>query len=208
MALLILDEDLQRRLIAERKRTDGDRYDEVWDGVRVMSPLADDQHQLLQCQFSKVFQIVIGDTGRGQVRPGVNISDREKMWKKNYRVPDVVVFLKGTTAKNCSTHWMGGPDFVVEITSPGDRSRDKLPFYSKIGTKEFLIVDRNRWQLELYRLKKDELKRIGDSHGTKPAPLVSKVLPFHFRLLDGDAGPQIEITNSEDSQQWLISTTS
>ena len=38
-----------------------------------------------------------------------------------------------TRAKNCRTHWLGGPDFAVEIVSEDDRTRDKIPFYSESG---------------------------------------------------------------------------
>ena len=45
MSLLVSDPELKERLLAERRASGGDRYDEVWDGVYVMSPLADDEHQ-------------------------------------------------------------------------------------------------------------------------------------------------------------------
>ena len=38
---------------------------------------------------------------------------------------------------------VGGPDFLVEVASPGDRSLDKLAFYEGIGVRELLMVDRD-----------------------------------------------------------------
>ena len=63
---------------------------------------------------------------RIRIFPGCNVSDRPKRWKKNYRCPDVAVFLPGNPAEDRETHWFGGPDFAVEILSPYDRSREKL----------------------------------------------------------------------------------
>lgn len=94
----------------------------------MMSPLADDEHQEFQCALGAVFIGVLAGDARFKVRCGVNVSDQESDWKQNYRCPDVVVFAPDTAAKNCGTYWLGGPDFAVEITSPHDRSREKLDF--------------------------------------------------------------------------------
>ena len=75
----------------------------------------------------------------GQVFPGVNLSDRDDDWKQNFREPDVAVFLRDGKAINHGTHWQGAADFLVEIISPGERTRDKIPFYSGIGVVELLI---------------------------------------------------------------------
>src|SRR5437762_13161398 len=97
MAIVVSDRDLERRLKAERRRSGADRYDEVWEGVYHMPPLAADDHQEIVCELTTIFTVTIKWAGLGLVRPGVNVSDREKGWKFNYRVPDVAVFLTGTT---------------------------------------------------------------------------------------------------------------
>ena len=114
---------------------------------------------------------VIWESRLGKVMAGVNVSDREHGWKKNYRCPDVVVFLNHTKAVDCDTFWFGGPDFAVEIASPGDRSREKLEFYAKVGTRELLLVDRKPWSLELYRLDGEKLcpRRKVDARQTRLA---------------------------------------
>jgi len=47
---------------------------------------------------------------------------------------------------------VGGPDFAVEILNPGDRTPEKLPFYASVNVRELLVVDRDPWSLELFRL--------------------------------------------------------
>src|SRR5687768_1833214 len=140
MDLLVTDPRDQERLIAERQASGGDRFDEVWEGTYVMAPIANDEHQELQAKLVAVFQTVVGWSGEGLVHGGVNVSDRDEGWEHNYRCPDVVVFMKGTSARNCDTHWVGGPDFAVEIRSPGDRTPQKLPFYAAVNVRELLVI--------------------------------------------------------------------
>ena len=204
MPMLINDRKLEAKLLKRRRLSGGDRYDEVWDGVYIMSPLANDEHQRLVGKFSRVIDEVIGDPGLGEVRPGVNVSDRGKGWRRNFRCPDVAVKLNGGLAKILKNHWCGGPDFVVEIASKGDRSLEKLDFYSAIGTRELLIVNREPWSLELYELREGTLVSAGASKIGSPTPLSSEVLPLTFRLIEGSPKPRIEVIHIESGQTWVI----
>lgn len=204
MPILIDDPKLESRILRRRRLTGADRYDEVWDGVYLMSPLANDEHQKLVGKFYRVLDEAIGDSGLGEVRPGVNVSDREKGWKKNYRCPDVAVNLIGGLARILENHWVGGPDFLVEIVSGGDRTRQKLDFYATIGTREVLIVDRDPWSLELYALRDGRLVPTGVSRAESPITLASQVLPLTFRLVEGQGTPRIEVAHPETARTWLI----
>ena len=203
MVALILDPLLEDGLIADRRAGGLDRYDEVWDGVYVMSPLANDEHQDLATGIATVLRITIQWTGLGQVRQGINVSDRREDWKQNYRCPDVAVFLNDSPAANCDTFWLGGPDVAVEIVSPHDRSREKFHFYASVGTRELLIVDRYPWALELYRLQERELRLVGRRTAGELGMLASEVLPLSWRLVDGPR-PQIEVVHADGGQRWLV----
>lgn len=205
MAALIQDIDLSRRLIAERKRLGHDRLDEVWDGTYVIYAPVDNEHQEIQAQFIYVLGGLIESSFlRGKLYPGVNVSDRQRLWKKNYRCPDITFFLKETKSINCGEFHFGGPDFAVEIVSPGDRSREKLDFYAKVGTRELLIVDRKPWALELYRLEGEALTRVGKSTPTKRDWLTSEVVPLKFRLVAGKSRPEIEAVHATTRKKWRI----
>ena len=195
----LTDEDL-----STRHESGGDRYDEVWDGVYVMSPLANVEHQILATQLAAVIQMAIGVGDAGIAIAGVNVSDREVDWTKNYRCPDVAVILKGCAAKNCGTHWFGGPDFLVEIVSPDDLSRQKFDFYASIKVRELLIVDRMPWALELYRLEAEELQSVGRTTVESPIQLQSTVLPLNFRLIPGTVRPVIEVMHNDGRQAWRV----
>ena len=84
----------------------------------------------------------LGDARTCSVFPGATSAIAPTNWTKNYRCPDVAVFLPGNPAEDRETHWLGGPDFAVEIVSRDDRSRKKFDFYAKVGVRELLLVDR------------------------------------------------------------------
>ncbi len=200
----VLDPKLVERLKAEREACGGDRYDEVWDGVYVMPPLPNDEHQELVMGLSYALQDVVGWTGLGDVRPGVNVSDREQGWEHNYRGPDVAVMLRGGRARNLGTHWVGGPDLLVEIISPNDETRQKLPFYGQIGVRELLLIDQAPWALELYQLQGVQLVQVGRATVDTPAVLTSAVVPLTFALQPGTGRPRIEVIHTASGRHWLV----
>jgi Uma2 family endonuclease len=204
MAMLVFDPAMEDRLKAEREESGADRYDEVWEGVYMMAPLADDEHQDLQTKLGAIFQLTIGWPGLGLVRTGVNVSDREQGWTKNYRIPDVAVAVPDGAVRNCGTHWVGGPDFAIEIASPGDRSRDKLDFYGANHVRELLLIDRDPWKMELYRAAGAQLRLVGRSELQTEAVLNSDVVPLEFRLVAGNPRPQIEVRHTDGVQRWLV----
>lgn len=204
MDALICDPDTTEQLIAQRREWGVDQYDEIWEGVYVIAPMANDEHQSLVLELSAVMAATIQWPGLGQARPGVNVSDRKDDWKSNYRVPDVAVFLNDTQAENCDTFWYGGPDFAVEIVSPGDKTREKLDFYAKIGTRELLIIDRDPWALELCRFTDGRLASSDKATLDARANLKSDVVPLTFAMTAGDARPAIQVTHDDGQQSWAF----
>jgi Uma2 family endonuclease len=201
MTLIVTDPRDQARLIAQRREAGADRFDEVWEGDYVMAPLADDEHQDIQAGLITALRTALGRAAR--VRGGVNVTDRESDWEQNFRCPDVVAFLEGTTAENRGSHWFGGPDFAVEILSPGDRTPQKLPFYASVNVRELLVIGRSPWSLELYRLRERELVCAGRLTPGANQTLASEVLPLQFRLLTGER-PTIEVSHPASGQKWSI----
>lgn len=204
MSVLVIDPDTARRIKSEREASDHAQHDEVWDGVYIVSPIANNPHQRIIGQLTLAFLNVTDIDGGDQVFPGMNVSDCEEGWLHNYRVPDVAVVLKGNPGKDCETHWCGGPDLLVEILSPKDLARAKRDFYAKIGVRELLIVDRKPWALELYRLVEGELKLVGTSRADQPEPLSSTVLPLVFRVVPGADRPLIDVRRADGTQNWTV----
>jgi len=195
------DDVLDEGAMESRRLRGVDKYDEVWDGEIHVSPLANIPHQKIVIGLSMVLYTVVDMAGRGQVFSGVNISDRDKGWRQNFRIPDIAVILDGNPAKYCVTHWMGGPDFAVEIRSPGDETLLKIPFYEQIGTRELLVIDRDPWSLVLYRLGENGLVPAARSDLDAPEVIRSEVVPVSFRLVEDGDRPAIEVEYPEADGQ-------
>ena len=192
MAVLVCDEEIAEELIAQRQASGGDRYDEVWNGVYVMSPIANNEHQSLATQLACILSSMIDWRGLGFTLAGANITDREDDWTKNYRVPDVLVFSNGTKAIDRQSHWYGGPEFAIEIVSRGDKTLDKLDFYAAVGTQELLVIDRHPWKLTMYRYNSESKSlEITDDSELSTEPIVSHFFPVQFRLNPIEANIQI-----------------
>jgi len=204
MAVMVLDSYVEEQILAARVGKDGDQYDEVWEGVYVVTPLPTNEHQQFVNRLSVILDSVLDAEGRGIVFPGVNLSDRKRGWEQNYREPDVAVFLKDTKALNHGTHWQGAADFLVEIISPGERTRDKLPFYGGIGVVELLIIDRDPWTLELYRQDSGQLVKVGCSTPAASETLESRTVGLTFQLLPGEPRPRIQVKQPASGKQWVF----
>jgi Uma2 family endonuclease len=203
-AFMVTDPSLVRKLKARREKSPSAPRDEIWDGIYVMSPTANLEHQFFGQELWLVFREILPHAGGGIAYNVLNVSDRVKGWKENYREPDVAVYLSTNPARNCKTHMCGGPDLAVEILSEGDLARKKLDFYAKVNTRELLVLDRGPWALELYRLAEGRLQLVGTSTPERPDLLTSTVLPLTFRLVPGEGRPTIELARTDGGQTWRI----
>jgi len=183
MATLILDPGLER----ECRDRHPDCFTECWDGVRVVSPVPNDEHQDIQAGLLTFLYTIVQREHRGVVRGNVNLTNRRTKWAKNYRVPDLACFLEGSAAINRGSHWFGGADFLVEIISEGEEPHAKLDFYAGLGNRELLIVERDPWALELFRLKDGTLASTGRCDVDSDRTLNCESLGLTFRLESGSA---------------------
>jgi Uma2 family endonuclease len=161
-------------LIEERRRKGLDRWDEMWEGVLHMVPPPTDWHQLFTSdliftikQVAKPLGLLVShDTGL--YRPGT---------QKDYRVPDVLV----NRPEHRTTGRSEAAELVIEVLSPDDESRDKLPFYASLGVKEALLIDPNTRVVEAFTLQGGKLQPVKLTDRS----FVSGVLGMTFKTLDG-----------------------
>jgi Uma2 family endonuclease len=201
MPVLITDPVYEQKIRAELASSTEKRRDEVWEGVLVVPPQANNEHQRIVSNLAYAFASVV-NRAVDSVLPGCNVSDRDKDWLYNYRDPDVAVYLAGNPAKDSGTHWVGGPDLLVEVVSAGEDPRQKLDFYAKVNTREVLIVDRAPWVVELYQLQGGKLALMGKSDAANPAVFASVVLPLTFQLRPGTPRPAIVVEHTGSGQTW------
>ena len=204
MTMLIENPQFEEELIEQRQAWGADQHDEVWEGVYFMPPMANNEHQRLISLFNCVLESTVATSELGISLPGVNLAASADDWEHDYRVPDVVVFLADTAAENHDAFWTGAADFIVEITSPRDRTYEKIPFYSRLGVRELLILNRQSWALELYQQHDGSLKKVGESTLQRPAVLSSEKLPLEFRLIAGEARPQVEVRHKATGERWMV----
>lgn len=206
MTMLIQEPSISRQIIRQRRELGIDGRDEIWDGVYVVTPLANLEHQdLVGALLAILFQVVCVPK-RGRVQPGANVSDRKENWKENFRIPDLVVALNESNACDCGTHWFGGPDFLVEVISPEESyQEEKRAFYERIGVRELLTVNRDTRHLALYRSTENALALTGQSDSSNSSELDSMVLPLSFRWTGTEQAPRTKVDQTDgDRNSWLI----
>jgi Uma2 family endonuclease len=201
----ILDPLLIDAFIRERQQQGIDGHDEIWEGVYTVPALANNDHQDLATSLAVFLFQVVNLEGRGRVQAGANVSDRRKGWENRCRVPDIVVVLNDGKAVDCGTHWMGGPDFLVEVQSPRDESDEKIPFYSELKVRELLIVHRDTRALRLFRHNGEELALVGPSAFRGGQWLISQVVPLAFRKKGGKKSPRTEVCRTDgQAGSWTV----
>ena len=94
MYVLINDEAFANELISQRQATGIDRYDEVWEGIYIMPPIANKEHQSLATELSASLVTVIDWKGLGCTLAGANVSDRQADWTTNLSDSRRISFLQ------------------------------------------------------------------------------------------------------------------
>lgn len=131
------------QLIERRRRLGLDSYDEMWEGVYHMAPMARFGHGQLQAQ-------ILGLLGPLADRAGLLASGPFNLGKPDdFRVPDAGLH-RGHPDPDAT--YLDTAAVVVEIVSPGDETYDKLPFYAAHGVDEMLIVDPANRRVAIFAL--------------------------------------------------------
>jgi Uma2 family endonuclease len=199
--VVILEPKFFREWIRQRQMRDIDQDDEVWEGVYVVAPVRTLAQQELIAALSVILSKTAPPDDHPQIFAGANVSDRRVGWDWNFRCPDIVVVLQNSRAVDCNTHWLGGPDFVIEIERPGDEMEQKLSFYRKIHVRELLVIHRETRELRLYR--HDGLVEQTRYQGGKW--LVSSVLPLAFRRIATRRGARTEVRRTDgEPGRWTV----
>lgn len=133
MATLVLDPQPAEidALVQRREALGLDHRDEVWQGVLHMNPLPSYRHERLSSILHRLLGPCADAAGLEMVGTvGIGVTD-------DNRVPDLTL----QRPQDAQPQWQQTAAIVVEIVSPGDKSRDKFDFYAAHDVDEVLIVD-------------------------------------------------------------------
>jgi Uma2 family endonuclease len=143
--------DVPPGLVAWRKRTGADKWDEMWEGVLHMAPMPNREHQDLEWATETYLRLHWAPSLGGRVYHNINVA-APGAWPNDYRIPDLVLLTPQRFGIDHNEYFDGAPDIVVEIRSPGDESVEKLEFYARIGVPEVWIIDRDTRVPEIHTL--------------------------------------------------------
>jgi Uma2 family endonuclease len=138
-------------LLAWRKRTDSDKWDEMWEGVLHMPPMPNREHQDFEWLIESYLRTRWAPLYGARVYHNINVASPGG-WPNNYRIPDLVLLTPSRFGIDRNEYFEGAPDVAVEIRSPGDESYEKLEFYARIAVPEVWIIDRDSKTPEIYTL--------------------------------------------------------
>jgi Uma2 family endonuclease len=179
-------QELPSWIVEGRRLRGDDRRDEVWEGVLHVAPQPVAAHQLLATQLGIVLSNIARGRGLwvvlepGHYQPGVD---------NNYRVPDVALFANEHLADRGIE---GRAELVIEILSPHDESREKLPFYAKVGTPEAWLIAPRTCELEVFDLRGGHIRAVSPrADGAIESPTLGLVMSV-------TPGPRLEIRDGDD----------
>lgn len=154
---------------------DGQRY-EIIDGVLFMTPPSpSSQHQIVVVKLIRILGTYIEDTNLGQVFTApLDVRLTYNMVVQ----PDVFVLLKENMHKLVAEGVLGGPDLVIEVSSPRTVIYDKFvkrSAYARSSVKEYWLVEPLAHNIEVLELDKDTYRSLGIFEGEQMLP--SRVIP-------------------------------
>jgi Uma2 family endonuclease len=152
-------------MLAQRKRTGSDQWDEMWDGVLHMPPVPNRDHQDFEWALEAYLRIHWARPRKAKVYHQINLAAPGGWPEKNYRIPDLVVLTPERFDIDHNEYFEGAPDVVVEIHSSGDEAYEKLEFYQELGVPEAWIIDRDTKEPEVYVLKRRRYKKQAADRG-------------------------------------------
>ncbi len=173
------------QMLAERRRRGADKRDEVWAGVLHMVPTPGTGHQRLARQLLLAL-LRIAERRSLEVLYETSVFDPPE-GLKDYRIPDlVIVDPEHVSKRGIEGHTM----LAVEILSPNDESRDKLPFYAHVGVREVWLFDPIKHTVEIFQTRDGKSVKI-DPPLRSHLGLELETVGGRLRIRDGEIVEEI-----------------
>jgi Uma2 family endonuclease len=124
-------------MLEQRRRLGLDKHDEVWEGIYHLVSSPTPSHQRIQGELFIALQ-AFAKRGGFKLYTDLDLHDPTAQPDRDYRQPDLsVVRVEYVTPRGIK----GPAELAIEVISPHDESRIKVPFYARIGVRETWLVD-------------------------------------------------------------------
>jgi Uma2 family endonuclease len=152
---------------------------ELIDNQIYLSPAPFSPHQKLVLKLANKLVEVVENVNLGEVI--IAPFDVKLDATRNAVQPDITVILKSNPHQIINGRYIGIPDLVVEILSPGNREHDlviKKALYEKFGVQEYWVVDPETKLALGYSLKEGIYHHVGEDLGKMQSPLLQAEFVF------------------------------
>jgi Uma2 family endonuclease len=138
---------------------DGKRH-ELIDGEHYVTPSPSIRHQVISGRLHLLVGAWLREHPIGQILyapldvilSNFDVVEPDLLYVSNERVPELLA----------GQHVTGAPDLVIEIASPGTRSRDEIikrRLYERFGVSEYWVVDPEIDVIRVYRREENAFAR-------------------------------------------------
>lgn len=145
-----------------------ERY-EIINGDLFVMESPHGRHQLVLGElFGQIRQFLQGKKCTAFISPFDVVLSKSRKKNEIYNVVQPDLFVLCDMDKYEGTKVFGGPDFVIEIASPSNRSHDyyrKLNLYQEYGVKEYWIVDIIEKSIHPYVLNEKSVYELSKVYG-------------------------------------------
>ena len=138
---------------------DGQRAELIDGQIYYMAPPGWGHQRISSYLHNEIYNYIKERNGECEVlaAPFVVFLEEDNI---NYVEPDISVICDISKLDEKGCH--GAPDWVIEIVSPGSKSRDymtKMIKYSTTGVREYWIVDPDKQMITVYGFEKDTVEQ-------------------------------------------------
>jgi Uma2 family endonuclease len=148
---------------------DGKRY-EIANGILLLAPSSTGSHQDTVGEVFFHLRSHVKLPGLGLVSQAPSVVE---LSSKDVFQPDIFVVMNVNLDRVQEKKFVGAPDLVVEVASPGTVAFDRLTkydAYERTGVPEYWIVNLERQTVEVFVLEGGKFQSLGVFHGDQRVP--------------------------------------
>jgi len=148
---------------------DGKRY-EIANGILLLVPSSTGSHQDTVGEVFFHLRSHVKLPGLGLVSQAPSVVE---LSSKDVFQPDIFVVMNVHFDRVQEKKFVGAPDLIVEVASPGTVAFDRLTkydAYERTGVPEYWIVNLERRTVEVFVLEGDKFQSLGVFHGDQRVP--------------------------------------